>query len=97
MGVNNVDTNVNKNQAPLIINNKKINTNVNDGNNNNNNNNEANMDRPPGRLNNYDSDTNTFSGDANPLGANFRKSNNEMLNKKLNKGIVLGFNCYFIF
>ena len=86
-----VDTNIVKNQAPILVNNKKINQNTNDENNNNNNNanlNDANMDRPPGRLNNYDSDTNTFSGDNHPLGigSNFRKSNNEMLNKKLNKG-----------
>ena len=73
------------------INNKINNVNLNDGN----------LDRPPGRLNNYDSDTNTFSGDTNHFGfgtSNLRKTNNEMLNKKLNKGkfyfcFLLAFNC----
>jgi hypothetical protein len=53
---------------------------------------DSNLDRPPARLNNYDSDTNTFSGADNyrlGLGStsNSRggRSNNEMANKKLNK------------
>jgi len=96
LGNVNTNTATAKGQAPTIAN-KKINQNpneINNVNNNNNNNNngnsnDANLDRPPGRLNNYDSDTNTFSGDTNQFGigaSNFRRSNNEMLNKKLNKG-----------
>ena len=73
-----------KSQAPIMVNNKKINQNSNENNTNANNNNEGNMERPPGRLNNYDSDTNTFSGDTNPM--NFRRNTNEHLNAKLNKG-----------
>ena len=84
---NNVNTNLNTNNNNNNNNNNNINQNLNIANSN-----EGNLDRPPGRLNNYDSDTNTFSGDTNHFGigtSNFRKPNNEMLNKKLNKGKLL--------
>lgn len=46
------------------------------------------LDRPPGRLNYYDSDTNTFSEGL--LASNLlKRSNSEYLQKRLNKGLII--------
>lgn len=46
------------------------------------------LDRPPGRLNYYDSDTNTFSEGFLATSNLIKRSNSEYLHKKLNKGKI---------